>query len=73
MSNETPRRLRDLKAYGPHLGAYKTPAKQNDPRILGPMFTTIKRISSRLGAQCTAFLGRSCVPTGSLVRVLVHR
>jgi nucleoside-diphosphate-sugar epimerase len=26
------------KAYGPHLGAYKTPAKENDPRILGPMF-----------------------------------
>jgi len=26
------------KAYGPHLGAYKTPAKESDPRILGPMF-----------------------------------
>lgn len=26
------------KAYGPHLGAYKTPAKESDPRIMGPMF-----------------------------------
>jgi nucleoside-diphosphate-sugar epimerase len=26
------------KAYGPHLGPYKTPAKESDPRILGPMF-----------------------------------
>ncbi len=26
------------KAYGPHLGHYKTPAKESDPRILGPIF-----------------------------------
>lgn len=26
------------KAYGPHLGAYKTPAKESDPRVQGPMF-----------------------------------
>lgn len=26
------------KAYGVHLGQFKTPAKENDPRILGPMF-----------------------------------
>jgi len=26
------------KAYGPHLGPYKTPAKESDPRLLGPNF-----------------------------------
>lgn len=26
------------KAYGVHLGKFKTPAKEDDPRILGPMF-----------------------------------
>jgi nucleoside-diphosphate-sugar epimerase len=26
------------KSYGPHLGPYKTPAKESDPRILGPIF-----------------------------------
>lgn len=26
------------KSYGPHLGAYKTPAKESDPRIMGPLF-----------------------------------
>lgn len=26
------------KGYGRHLGYYKTPAKESDPRILGPMF-----------------------------------
>jgi nucleoside-diphosphate-sugar epimerase len=26
------------KAYGAHLGAYKTPAKESDPRLLGPNF-----------------------------------
>ncbi|WP_131740572.1 SDR family oxidoreductase [Actinomadura roseirufa] len=26
------------KSYGEHLGAYKTPAKESDPRFLGPIF-----------------------------------
>lgn len=26
------------KAYGPHLGPYKTPAKESDARIIGPLF-----------------------------------
>jgi nucleoside-diphosphate-sugar epimerase len=26
------------KSYGEHLGAYKTPAKESDPRVLGPIF-----------------------------------
>ncbi len=26
------------KAYGPHLGPYKTPAKESDPRVIGPLF-----------------------------------
>ncbi|TFD82775.1 SDR family oxidoreductase [Cryobacterium fucosi] len=26
------------KSYGEHLGAYKTPAKESDPRLLGPIF-----------------------------------
>lgn len=40
----SPGRLRHLvligggKSYGEHLGGYKTPAKENDPRFLGPIF-----------------------------------
>ena len=26
------------KSYGPHLGPYKTPAKESDPRVMGPIF-----------------------------------
>jgi nucleoside-diphosphate-sugar epimerase len=26
------------KSYGPHLGPYKTPAKEDDPRIMGPIY-----------------------------------
>ena len=26
------------KSYGAHLGAYKTPAKESDPRLMGPIF-----------------------------------
>jgi nucleoside-diphosphate-sugar epimerase len=26
------------KSYGPHLGPYKTPAKESDPRLMGPIF-----------------------------------
>lgn len=30
--------LTGAKAYGPHLGPYKTPARESDPRISAPMF-----------------------------------
>lgn len=26
------------KSYGPHLGPYRTPAKESDPRVMGPIF-----------------------------------
>ncbi len=32
------RRITGAKAYGPHLGPYKTPGKESDPRVIGPLF-----------------------------------
>jgi nucleoside-diphosphate-sugar epimerase len=46
------------KSYGPHLGPYKTPAKESDPRILGPIFyddqeDMLRDWSDRNGASWT--------------------
>jgi nucleoside-diphosphate-sugar epimerase len=46
------------KSYGPHLGPYKTPAKESDPRILGPIFyddqeDVLREWSEREGASWT--------------------
>jgi nucleoside-diphosphate-sugar epimerase len=46
------------KSYGPHLGPYKTPAKEADPRILGPIFydnqeDVLRDWSDRNGASWT--------------------
>lgn len=46
------------KSYGPHLGPYKTPAKESDPRILGPIFyddqeDVLRSWSDRNGASWT--------------------
>ncbi|WP_010187828.1 SDR family oxidoreductase [Sphingomonas sp. PAMC 26605] len=44
------------KSYGPHLGPYKTPAKESDHRILGPIFyddqeDALREWSARNGAS----------------------
>jgi nucleoside-diphosphate-sugar epimerase len=46
------------KSYGPHLGPYKTPAKESDPRILGPIFyddqeDLLRQWAERNGASWT--------------------
>lgn len=30
--------MQGTKAYGAHLGPYKTPARETDPRIISPLF-----------------------------------
>lgn len=39
------------KSYGPHLGPYKTPAKESDSRIIGPIFYNDQEDYIRIWAQ----------------------
>jgi len=65
------------KSYGEHLGPYKTPAKEGDPRVLGPVFYNeqedlLRERSERLGYGWTvlrpdAVIGMS---TGSPMNLL---
>lgn len=65
------------KSYGEHLGPYKTPAKESDPRLLGPIFYNeqedlLREQSERLGYGWTilrpdAVIGLS---TGSSMNLL---
>ena len=39
------------KSYGPHLGPYRTPARESDPRVMGPIFYDQQQ--DMLNAWCT--------------------
>ena len=48
------------KAYGAHLGPFRIPARESDPRILGPLFyydqeDALRRLSAERGIRFTVF------------------
>jgi nucleoside-diphosphate-sugar epimerase len=50
------------KAYGSDLGPYKTPAREDDPRLMSPTTTTIRRICSAPDRRAASGTSLSCVP-----------
>jgi nucleoside-diphosphate-sugar epimerase len=55
------------KAYGCHLGPFKTPAREDDPRYLGVISITIKRIS----CECDSSELTGAGPSSDLKRFAV--
>ena len=51
------------ESYGERLGPYKTPAKESDPRFLGPIFYNEQEDLLADRARRGGFTGRFCIPT----------
>ena len=58
---------------GQHIGPYKTPAKESDPRILGPLFYDDQEDFLAEWSARNARAGPCFAPTASSVRALALR